>query len=256
MAYYTPYIGNSIALFDGSSTWAKYTFTEIAISLVGLTASRPYDVFAYNNSGTVTIETLVWTSATARATALAYQNGVLVKSGATTRRYLGTIYINSTGGQTDDTLAKRFVWNMYNRVPRAMRVLEATDSWTYTAATYRQANAAVANQLAIMCGVSSDAISVNVLAIPANNTAQIAGIVAIGEDSTSATATGCLIGYVDAPAAAFVTNVVASLNTVPAVGFHYYAWLEKVSSATGTETWRGDNGGANMQSGISGTWVS
>ena len=68
-AYYTPYIGNSIALYDGSSAWANYTFTEISISLVGLTASRPYDIFAYNSGGTVTIETLVWTSTTARATA-------------------------------------------------------------------------------------------------------------------------------------------------------------------------------------------
>ena len=40
-AYYTPYIGNGISLYDGSTAWAKYTFTEITISLVVLTASKP-----------------------------------------------------------------------------------------------------------------------------------------------------------------------------------------------------------------------
>ena len=81
--------------------------------MIGLTASRVYDVFGYLNSGTLALELLIWTDATNRATALAYQDGVLIKSGNATRRYLGTIYINSTGGQTEDTEIQRFVWNYY-----------------------------------------------------------------------------------------------------------------------------------------------
>ena len=132
--YYTPYTGNKIALYDGSA-WDLFTFTEITISLSGFTAIKAYDVFAYNNSGTVTIETVIWTNNTTRATGLVYQDGVLVKSGATTRRYLGTVYINAAGGQTEDTMVKRYLWNYYNRVSRPLQKLETTDSWTYTTAT-------------------------------------------------------------------------------------------------------------------------
>ena len=254
-AYYTPYIGNGISLYDGSTAWAKYTFTEITISLVGLTASKPYDIFAYNSSGTVTIETLVWTSATARATALAYQNGVLVKSGATTRRYLGTIYINSTGGQTDDTVLKRFVWNYYNRVPRFLRVTDLTDSWTYTTATWRQANAASANKCEVLIGVAEVLLDLR-LNMSADNTSgdnNVSAYINIAEDSITAPTQG-MGGHVQV--ANFNDTLLGSwLMKYPVIGYHYYAWLEW-STAAGTTTWRSDNGngaiGAEVQSGILG----
>ena len=89
--YYTPYVNGQIALYDGSSTWTVYTFTERSLALT-VTSGKNYDVFAYNNSGTVTLElSAAWTNDTTRADALTTQNGVTVKSGATTRRWLGTI---------------------------------------------------------------------------------------------------------------------------------------------------------------------
>jgi len=246
-AYYTPYIGNGISLYDGSTAWAKYTFTEITISLVGLTASKPYDIFAYNSSGTVTIETLVWTNATTRATALAYQNGVLVKSGATTRRYLGTIYINSTGGQTDDTLAKRFVWNMYNRVRRPMKVFESTDTWTYNTDTLRQANGSTANQLAVVIGVNEDPVEVTLQAVARHSTGGPSLTVAIGVDSIT-TASGLVPR--DVFGAGNVTGV-AKVVVFPGIGFHYFAWLERGGGAT--TTFVGDEGGTDYdQSGLLG----
>ena len=131
--YYTPYKGNSIGLYDGSSAWTILTFTEKSLALGTLTSGLPYDVFAYNNSGVVALELLAWTSATARATALVYQNGVLVKSGATTRRYLGTFYTTSTT-QTADALATRYLYNYYNRVMRVGYVIDNT-SHSYVTGT-------------------------------------------------------------------------------------------------------------------------
>jgi len=241
-AYYTPYIGNSIALFDGSSTWTKYTFTEITISLVGLTASRPYDVFAYNSSGTVTIETLVWTNATTRATALAYQNGVLVKSGATTRRYLGTIYINSTGGQTDDTVRQRFVWNYYNRVDRQWNRQETSTTWVYTLATVRQANGSATNQVEMVCGVLEDTVDVMCIGSSYNTGPNVKRWVGIGEDVTTA---GAATGQVSGAGSGGTEKLesVARLVKIPSsVGFHYYAWLEW-STASGATTWLGNDTG-------------
>lgn len=114
--YYTPHVSNLISLYDGSD-WDAVEFSELSLDISGFTASKPYDIFCYNNSGTATLEGLVWTNDTTRATALTLQDGVLVKTGATTRRYLGTIYMQADQ-KCDDTVTNRGVWNMYNQVTR------------------------------------------------------------------------------------------------------------------------------------------
>lgn len=253
--YYTPYISNQIALYDGSSAWNVRTFTEITISLSGLTASRPYDIFAYDNAGTVTIETLVWTNATTRATALTTQDGVLVKTGATTRRYLGTVYINASGGQTDDTFAKRYVWNYYHRAPRVMRVTESTDNWTYNTATIRQANASTANQIDLVVGVAEEPVDVLVQGFGINATAGTAIVVGIGEDSTTAFVSGMVYPQITVKASNQVEALTAVYRGWPTVGRHFYAWLEYVSAAGAASTFYGDNGagGASGRAGMVGT---
>ena len=251
--YFTPYTGDQISLYDGSSDWNVRTFTQITISLSGLTASKPYDIFAYDNSGTVTIETLVWTDATTRATALTTQDGVLVKTGATTRRYLGSIYINASGAQTDDTFIKRNIYNYCNRVTRPMRRLETTGSWTYSTATVRQANGSVLNQLEFMQGFDEDGIEAAVLGETSNGTLGNGASVGIGFDSTSAFATGQLNTH-------YVTNVNnyramigATYRTMPGVGRHLIVWLE-CPDGGGATTYYGVVGDAQWhQLGITGS---
>jgi len=252
-AYFAPYKGNRIALYDGSSAWNVRTFSEITISLAGLTASTLYDIFAYDNAGTVTIELLAWTNTTTRATALTTQDGVLVKSGATTRRYLGTVYINSTGGQTDDTYTKRYVWNYYNRVPLLMRRIETNTSWTYTTNTYRQALNSTANQVECVIGVAEVPLEARVQSLMNNTNANVAATVAIGLDSTTTPATGCLISPGTSNVANLSQPTAAHLRTYPAVGYHTVVWLEK-SQVSGTTTFVGTNGDATLyQSGIDAT---
>ena len=93
--YFTPYKGNQIGLYTGSA-WKLMTFSELSITLSTLSASTAYDVFAYDNSGTVALETVAWTNSTTRATALTTQDGVMVKSGTTTRRYLGSFITDAS----------------------------------------------------------------------------------------------------------------------------------------------------------------
>lgn len=93
--YYTPYLGNNVYLHDGTR-WNRHTLTEISISTSGATNDLPYDIFLYSNSGTLTLERLAWTNRTTRATSLVWQDGVLVKNGDTTRRYLGSF--STVGG--------------------------------------------------------------------------------------------------------------------------------------------------------------
>ena len=233
--YFAPYDGSRIALYDGSSAWNVRTFTQITIALGTLTDAKPYDLFAYDNSGTVTLDSpVVWTNDTTRATALTTQDGVLVKTGATTRRYIGTFYTTATT-TTEDSLAKRFVWNYHNRVHRPMRVVETTSSWTYTTATLRQANAAVTNQLDFVVGVNETQVRAVVAATFANSSAAINVLVSLGLDSTSATATGVIYNSV-AGAAGSPHVPAAHLVTFPGAARHYVVWLE-YSTASGTTTW-------------------
>jgi hypothetical protein len=141
--YYTPYNGDRISLYDGTN-WATYTFTERSLALGTLTSGKNYDVFIYNNAGTLTLElSAAWTSDTARTDAITLTNGVYVKSSATTRRYLGTFRTTSTT-TTEDSLAKRFVWNMNNPVERLLyKNTYPTYAYTghpYTTASWRNWN--------------------------------------------------------------------------------------------------------------------
>ena len=136
--YFTPYNGNLIGIHDGSA-WSVGSFTEKSLSLSGLTASTNYDIFIYDNSGTLTLEALAWTDDTTRATALTTQDGIYVKSGDVTRRYLGTIRITATEGQCENSVTKRFVWNHDNQTIREM-ITTDSGSHTYTTASWREFN--------------------------------------------------------------------------------------------------------------------
>lgn len=246
--YFTPYKGNRVALYDGSA-WDVYAFTEKTLALGTLTSGLPYDVFLYASGGVLTLEALAWTNGTTRATALTTQDGVLVKTGATTRRYLGTFYTTSAT-TTEDSVTKRFLWNYYNRVRRPVRRLESTATWAYTTATFRQANASASNQVEMVVGVAEVGVDLTTTATANNSTGGINFSVSIGEDSTSTAATGVTMSLA-APAAAVNGSVSAQLRKQPAVGYHYYAWLE-YSVATGTTTWQG-NSVSYVQSGIVGS---
>lgn len=237
--YFTPYIGNRVALYDGTR-WKMYVFAERSLALSGLTSGKPYDVFLYDNSGTLTIELLVWTNDTTRATALALQDGVYVKTGATTRRYLGTIYTTGTT-TTEDSAAKRFVWSADHRVARWLSVTEGTTSWTASSTTYLQARGQAANQVEIVVGLAAGYLEIGVYGTASNsgNTE----VVGIGIDSTTVSSAQVHNGTNGS-----VTPCSSHYRGCPGVGRHYIAWLEKQSG--GTTTWFGNPSG--MSNGLIG----
>ena len=248
--YYTPYTGNSISLFDGTSTWTVRTFSELSLSLSGYTANTNYDIYAFWNGSAVALESQTWgtdteynitgVSLAASAvvtytvtdsankfavgdvvcvqgitgnvgdvvhgawvvtavggtgnnrtvtlgyldssgktytsggtirkldntrTAPVYQNGVLVKSGATTRRYLGTIMTTGTAGQTEDSIARRLVWNYANRRERKLAHSEAAERWTVARNgdyIWVPANSKAVNRVQFTCGIAEDMVRVDV----------------------------------------------------------------------------------------------
>lgn len=247
--YFTPFRGNVIWVFTGS-VWKPMTFTEKSLALSGLTASKPADIFAYDNSGTVALEGVSWTNDTTRATAIAYQDGVAIKSGDATRRYLGSIYVDSSN-QCTDTLEIRYVWNMYNRVRRPMMRKEATDSWTYTTASFRDAANSTSNRLRFFRGLDEDSVSASLVAM-CSSTTTVNVIAAIGLDSSSTRATDSINGVEVTPAASVIVSMRAEYCGLPGIGLRSLRWLE-YSSASGTTTWLGDGGAALYNSGLTGS---
>lgn len=236
--YLTPYKGNSISLYNGAS-WDTLTSSQMSIA-VPATASQMYDVFVYNNAGVATLELTAWTNDTTRATALTYQDGVLVKTGALTRRYVGSFRTTNVSGQTEDSKGNRYVWNYYNRVLRTMDRRETTVSWTYTLATWRQANANTANQLNFIIGVSEDEVKAMVTESGQNTNTGVNIVNAIGLDSTTAVASGCIYSqFTSAAANTYITNT-SPFKALVSAGAHYLAWLEQ-STAIGTTTWVGNS---------------
>lgn len=247
---FTPYAGNRCPTYSGTA-WVMRTFAELSLSLGADAANLPYDLFVYDNAGTLALERTAWTNDTTRATALTTQDGVLVKSGATTRRYLGTYRTTGTVGQTEDSNQKRYVWNYYHRVPRPMRQIETTDSWNYTTATWRQANAATTNQLDVVVGVAEVPVLILVQHMATSTVAGTNFFTSIGQDSTTAFISGSVVGA--GSGAGSVQSITASYQGFPPIGRHFYTWLE-YSVAAGVTTWYGNNGGPTVyQSGISGS---
>ena len=243
--YYTPHIGNQCWVYDGSASFVLRTFSEISLAIT-CTAANMYDVWVYDNAGTLALETLIWTNPTTRATALVRQNGVYVKTGVTTRRYAGSFYCTNTN-QTESSFAKRHLWNYENRVPLPMRVLEDADQWDYNG-VLRQANSDTANQLDFVIGVAEVPLFVQVNGWVSPSVNRTVGA-SIGLDSTSARATGT-IGASVTCAATLRCNPTATLLTYPAIGRHFAASLETSDGAT--TTWYGDSAGSDFISGITG----
>lgn len=251
--YFTPYKGNRLALYDGASAWNLYAFTELSIAVPAV-ANQMYDVFVYDNAGTPTLELTAWTNDTTRATAITTQDGIRVKTGATTRRYLGS-FRTLSASQTEDSFSKRLVWNQYNQVERAMRVNEPANSYTYATAGFQQANANANNQIAFVVGIAEQVVEANVLSTWGHSTLNGYAAVGIGEDSTTvpSVSTGQNATTQSYSNAGAWQISQAQLRKYPAVGYHFWAWLEYASGAT--VTFYGDNGGVSFgpQSGISGT---
>lgn len=232
--YLTPYTGNAISLFNGTS-WDMIVSNEVSVSLAGLVGSM-YDMFCYNNAGVPTLETQIWASDIARSVALVKQDGIYVKAGDTTRRYIGS-FLCHTANNTADTARTRYVWNYYNRVLRNLHRQEPVASWGYTVAAYRFANNNPLNVIEVVNGIPEDSISVDLNAKISNSAGAITVEAAIGIDAVLTPVVGSSRAAVTVTAG-FLTSLNSKYTGQPPLGYHRYTWLE-TSPAVGVSTWSG-----------------
>lgn len=130
-----PYRGNRCHIWNGSSSYAEVAHDSVLTLALGtLMDAKNYDVFVYDNSGSLGVDSPVaWTSDTARATDLVAKGGCLYKdaggSVASDRLYAGTFRTVST---TETRLSgkDRFVDDYFNDIPHPLFYLETvTDTF-------------------------------------------------------------------------------------------------------------------------------
>jgi hypothetical protein len=252
--YMTPYIHGRIALYDGS-LWNILTSAEVNIGVGTLTASTNYDVFAYNNAGTLTLEfSVAWASDTARTDALARQDGVLVKSSDYTRRYIGTFRTDSTTTTIDNT-AKRFLYNYYNQVDRALAVVDTTNTWTYANPNqvWRQARATAANLFECVIGDTSTGIMARAYGQAFCSVAAVGNEAAVGIGIDSTTVNSSAIYGGNPNSTTLFMPMCAEYRGLPGLGYHKINWLETGVGGAVTYTFAGDNNTLSMQTGMIGS---
>ena len=179
-----------------------------------------------------------------RATAITLQDGVYVQSGATNKRYLGTLMTTATSGQCEDSKDKRLVWNYYNRVLREFYKVEDSTSWTYSSATIRPMNNSTANRVGFVLGVAEElwwgeAHGKFFTTVDAN------GAVHISANNVANYITTALPTHSVATAATY-EGIREKVQYNPSVGY-YALQIVEAGHGSGTQTFYGEN-----SSGISG----
>ena len=178
--YYTPYLGQLGPNWNGTN-FIPAIIPELSLSISGLAAGSVYDVFYWNNSGTMTLVCgPAWTNATTRSagTAVARVQGILVNSvsisggpSAGYGIYIGTIATDAggatvtfnpqpasaAGGPTNGAWVG--LWNQYNRVNLCASEQDSTSSWAYAVATWRAANGSSNNRITFVSGQAEDCVS-------------------------------------------------------------------------------------------------
>lgn len=235
--YFTPYRGEKVALYTGS-IWKIFTLAQVSYALSGLTSGKNYDVFLYDNSSTLTLElSSAWTSDTARNDAIVMQDGIWVKSGTPTRRYVGTIRATSAT-QTVDSATQRFVWSECHRTRRFLYTSDSTDSWTYATDSWRVANASGAgNRTEFVLGLNESPVFAKSMATITNGTGALNHYSSgVGLDSTS---TNSAKAHGTGSANGFINQSWAEYIGYAGIGYHTVYWLER--GHTSTITVYGDN---------------
>ena len=257
--YYTPYGGNTVPLWDGTR-FVTYPYTEMSQattdaskSPAAVTTNKVYDVFVWNDSGTLrATRGPAWTTNTNRGTGagtseLQMVNGIWTNKNAITNgpgagagTYVGSIGSDGSS-QINDSVLKRDVWNLpHAAVERSMIVTDATNSWNYTTATWRQANGSAANQVEAVIGLAETMVEADVWASANNAGGAVSYAVGVGVDVTNANSAQIFGQFQTLNNAGAPTW--AKYRGYPGVGLHTFAWLE-ISTATGVTTWYGDIGG-------------
>jgi hypothetical protein len=169
------------------------------------------------------------------------QDGVWCKSGALTRRHLGTLRTTSAsttedsgGGSTGGTGGKRFLWNRENAVLRMALVMTSTNYWAYPTSVWRIAEGATFPNNCVQYVTGDAAMPVGATlhcTVGLASTSAEFATVGIGVDSTTVPSGRRQTGY-NQNTGQMYAAVGAAYAGYPGLGAHSLCWLENGSDGT------------------------
>ena len=163
-----------------------------------------------------------WTTDTARADAIARQNGAWVKSGTTTRLYMGTIRTTSTTA-TADADATRFTWSHHNRLPKRCYKAYSTSHTVQNIAT-REYDNGTSVRSEWLIGLADQSVTWSTSARCTSGTVTPAVILYGALDTTAYTWSQFYQGSTNNYQVLWSTS-----NVIPSIGYHYFTIRESES---------------------------
>lgn len=257
--FWTPYKSTQIALLT-AGTWAVRSTAQITIDVTGGADLIPADLFAFWNGVAVAVESLDWTNVTTRATALVRQDGVWVKTGDVTRRYIGTVFLRGAAGTTLDwvtsldlngaaTPLRMDIWNFSNRVRIGFTMRDTGGDFVWTDDAWRQWRGDINAQVEVISGIQEECCTLtgytSCMETASGNRAMSVGfghdgVVTPDVDNLNFVRIGPTLG-----------GVSASLIKQATLGAQFFGFMQHGTTAADITTWL-----AADAFGFNGSWVA
>ena len=155
--FYVPFSGDTVSVLSGSVWKATRLTGSVALSVATLAANTVHDIFLSNDGTGWLMNAVAWSSDTTRTANLNMVDGILVKSGSNSERYVGTIRTNGSG-QVEAKAINYCIWNAYNQ--RVVNIhTRWNQTWTYATGTWTSyGNNSVNGQarVSFVCGLRID----------------------------------------------------------------------------------------------------
>jgi hypothetical protein len=266
--YYTPYVGNSIPISNGTSMVSN-TFSQLTMTLnsTNQTSGTIYDLFVFLNSGTVTIGAgPAWYSDTQRCvcTAMIQQTGgiwvnysiITLTNGSTTyssipageATYVGSVYIPTAGettvqfkpnAESGGTANLIGLFNAYNRVPLHSLDRDSNGSWTNSNTSSWSVADTTSNQITWLDGLQQVQVKASYIDLGATNTNATAIYVGLLLDHTSGTPDLWSV-QTFGTASNWNTTLNVEETFPPQIGLHYVQAMDWVGGSSLTATFYGN----------------
>lgn len=257
--YYDCYAGSLVPVYDGAATGSIAVGScQISLTLnsANQTSGNLYDIFAFNNSGTLTLcAGPAWSSSTTRSAAITISLGYWTNSASLTHcyngatdygtisanqaTYLGTLYATANGqtgislhpsGASGGTANIVGLWNAYNRVRVTSSTIDSNSPWTYGTATWRPADNSTANRVSWVDGLAATPIQARY------DVNFVSGFPKVGVVVNSTTSTPTVLSTGNGSGSG---NLSAAQGFYPIQGFNYAQAMEGAfvgSTTFGTNT--------------------
>lgn len=156
--------GNKLSLYNVSTLiWEIFTVPLTGISIaIPNTTNTIYNVYVYNNAGTLTLELEAWSNSGAGTSippVTMYQDGIKVKNGEANKRYIGVVRTTDVSGQCEMSFTKVsgnrprfFIWNFYNKIDYTVKILGDGTLWGYNSINPRVWSGNAQNKVEFITG--------------------------------------------------------------------------------------------------------